>query len=221
MTASELINSEIQPLQLQDTAQTAIKWMDEFKVEYLPVTDGENYCGQLSENAIYDSNIVNSKISDFDLEHKDFFVLEHQHIYELLKLSIERQIMNIPILNENLSYLGIVTMSKTTHAIAKMMGSHLPGGIIVLNMIEKDYSLHEISRLIESENAKIISSFLTYDEFDSHKINVTLKVNQDDLGRLVLTFERFGYNVMAQFHKTEMVGNEMERLDNLMRFINI
>lgn len=221
MTAQELINQEIPPLQLTDSAQTAIKWMDEYKVDYLPVTDGGSFCGQLSETSIYDSNIVNCKISDFKLEHSDFTVDADQHIYELLKLSIDRQVMNVPVLDDNGKYLGIVTMSSTTHTIARMMGSHLPGGVLVLNMLEKDYSLHEISRLIEADNAKILSTFLTYDERDPLYVNVTLKMNRDDLGRAVATFERFGYNVTAQFHQSELVGNELERLDNLMRFINI
>ena len=56
---------------------------------------------------------------------------------------------------------------------------------------------------------------------DKGKIKLTLKINQDDLSRIVATLERFGYRVIARYRETKREDEGKERIDLLMRYLNI
>ncbi|WP_237717836.1 hypothetical protein [Pontibacter sp. BAB1700] len=45
MIAEELINQMIPPLKLYDTVDKALRWMDEFRVNELPVSRNRKYMG--------------------------------------------------------------------------------------------------------------------------------------------------------------------------------
>jgi len=85
----------------------------------------------------------------------------------------------------------------------------------------KDYSLSEISRLIEAEDAKILSSSIKDDDFDKTMLRLTLKINQIDLSRIVATLERFGYKIIARYQESNVTDNQKERLDILLKYLDI
>ena len=91
----------------------------------------------------------------------------------------------------------------------------------MLSMDLIDYSLAEICRYIEENNAKVLGSTLVEDPMDKGKIKLTLKINQDDLSRIVATLERFGYRVIARYRETKREDEGKERIDLLMRYLNI
>ena len=92
---------------------------------------------------------------------------------------------------------------------------------MVISMKQIDYSLAELSRLIESENAKILSCTVKEDELDSEKVKLTLKINQKNLSHIVATLERFNYKIIARFQESDVNKGEKEKLDQLLRFLDI
>ncbi|MBL0104944.1 MAG: hypothetical protein IPP51_14995 [Bacteroidetes bacterium] len=52
MIAKELINDSFPPLKLSDSGLKALNWMEEFRLEHLPIVDGVNYIGLASEEDI-------------------------------------------------------------------------------------------------------------------------------------------------------------------------
>jgi hypothetical protein len=84
-----------------------------------------------------------------------------------------------------------------------------------------DYSMFEISRIIEGENAKILSSFITNDPLDDSKIKLTLKLDKTELRHIKATLERFGFKLIDHFQEETSVSGEQDRIDNLLRFLNI
>jgi hypothetical protein len=104
---------------------------------------------------------------------------------------------------------------------SKMMSIEKAGSIIVLEMTIHDYSLHEISGIVESNNAKILTSYIT--DFDnSTQINVTVKVDVTDIASILQTFERYNYNVKASFLAEDMLKVfYQDRYDSFINFLNI
>jgi hypothetical protein len=81
--------------------------------------------------------------------------------------------------------------------------------------------LAEISRLVEENHAKILSSIIKEDPLDPGKIRLTLKINQADMSRIVATLERFNYKVIGRYQETKPIENERERIDMLLRYLDI
>jgi hypothetical protein len=97
----------------------------------------------------------------------------------------------------------------------------MPGGILVLSMDLIDYSLAEISRYVEENKAKVISSTMTEDPMDKGKIKLTLKINQTDLKRIVATLERFNYKVIGRYQENAEASGEKDKIDLLLRYLDI
>jgi DNA-binding MarR family transcriptional regulator len=95
------------------------------------------------------------------------------------------------------------------------------GGILVIAVSVNDYSLSEISRLVESNQAKILSVIVESDPYSPQRLFVHLKINEKDLSRIVATLERFEYQVIEVHQTTNTISLDKERLDMLMKYLGI
>ena len=86
-------------------------------------------------------------------------------------------------------------------------------------MSNNDYSLTEIASIIESNNTKILSSYII-SKPNSTNIEVTIKLNKQDITAIIKDFERRGYKVNASYKEEESDGDFLERYESLMRFLN-
>jgi len=221
MIAEDLVNHMIPPLKETDDAHKAIVWMEEFRCNYMPVVDDGKLMGFLSEEIILEANDIEKRVKDFDLAGVNCYVHLDTHFYDILKVATDNKLPMVAVLNEDESYCGVITVQDTLTSFAQTAAVQLPGGILVLSMNHIDYSLAEISRLLEENHAKILSSILKEDPLDNGKIRLTLKINQLDLSRIVATLERFGYRVIGRYQESRPVGDEKERIDMLLRYLDI
>ena len=105
------------------------------------------------------------------------------------------------------------------YSIAKSATIQSPGGVIVLQMNNNDYSLTEIASIVESNNTKILSSYIISIP-DSTNIEVTIKLNKQDVNAIIKDFERRNYTVSASYKDEEADRDFSERYESLMRFLN-
>jgi hypothetical protein len=221
MIAEELINHMIPPLKPSDDAHKAIVWMEEFRCNHLPVVEASMLMGFLSEEIILESNDIDKRVSDFELVGKDCFVKLDAHLYDILRVAADYKLQIVAAVNDSKQYMGVITVQDMMTSFAQTAAVQMRGSILVLSMDLIDYSLAEISRYVEENNAKVISSTLGEDPLDKGKIRLTLKINQTDISRIVATLERFGYRVIGRYQETISEDDNKERLDMLMKYLNI
>lgn len=221
MIAEELINQMIPPLKISDSVEKAVRWMEEFRVNQLPVVKNRQYKGMITEDDIVEKNLYGVTLDTLEIGYEKVFAMHYQHFYNVMELAIRNKIQVVPVLDEHQEFLGVITVNDTIAAFGQMSALQGQGGILVLSMNERDYSLTEISRHVEENNAKILSAYVSPDETDGHKIKVTLKINRTDLNRIIATFERFDYRIVAQFQDAAEVKDDQDRLDLLMKYLNI
>lgn len=221
MIAEDLINQMIPPLKATDDAHKAIVWMEEFRCIHMPVVENGKLLGFISEEIIMESNDIEKKLKDFDLVGKLCYVHMSAHFYDILKVAADNKLQMVCVLDEEEIYTGVITVQDTLTSFAQTAAVQMPGAILVLSMNHNDYSLAEISRLIEENHARILSSIIKEDPLDPGKIRLTLKLNEIDLSRIVATFERFNYRVIGRYQETKPMGTEKERIDMLLRYLDI
>ncbi len=221
MIALELINHMIPPLKLSDDGHKAIVWMEGLRTNQLPVVEKGRFLGFLSEEIILEENDKTRLVSEYDLYAEHSFVYDHQHFYDIIKMAAEHEIQMVAVLNEKGGFSGVVPIEDTIAAFAQSTAVQETGAILVVSMNHRDYSLAEISRIVEGENARILSSCLTSDHADPAKVRVTLKINQLELSHITATMERFGYKIIGRFQEVESKSNDQERYDMLMKYLNI
>ncbi|MBT1706005.1 CBS domain-containing protein [Chryseosolibacter indicus] len=221
MIAEDLINHMIPPLKGSDDAHKAIVWMEEFRCTYLPVVDNNRLLGFISEEIILETNDIEKHVGDFNLAGLSCYVHLDTHFYDILKVATDNKLQMVAVLNDDQQYAGVITVQDTLTSFAQTAAVQMPGAILVLSMNYVDYSLSEISRLIEENHAKILSSIIKEDPLDPGKIRLTLKINQTDMTRIVATLERFNYKVIGRYQESRPVENERERIDMLLRYLDI
>jgi CBS domain-containing protein len=220
MRAQELISELIPPLKYSETGEKALNWMNEFRVSHLPVVKGNEYIGLLSENDVYDMPDPAMKLEECFVNLPKPFIYENRHVYEVMKMIADLKITVVPILDENNEYIGCTDLLFLMSQITAVISIKEPGGILVLVMNIHDYSLTEIARIVEENNAKILSSYITSLP-DSTEIEVTIKINSTDLDRIIHTFNRYDYTIKASFAKGNFADDLKRRYDELMNYLNM
>ena len=219
MQASDLISQSLISLHPDDDGLRAISLMEELRVNHLPVVRNGFYLGILSEKEIL--NWDNEK--EFIEEHLEEItapsVISTQHLFDIIEELEKFSLTVIPVLDEEKHYLGSITNRKLLYTIAKSTSIQSNGGVIVLRMNQNDYQMSEIASIVEDNNTKILSSYITSIP-DVLQIELTLKLNTMDINSIVKDLERFDYNVFASFNTQETNDDFTDRYESLMRFLN-
>lgn len=220
--AEDLLNQMVPPLKVTDSTEKAARWLEEFHVGQLPVLDDRLYRGLVTEADLIDQEGEGRLLGSLQLQYADVHVQHDQHFYNIIELAVQNNIQLVPVLDDQHEYLGVVTISDTLAAFGKIPVASGQYGIIVLSMEERDYSLTQISRYVEENDAKILSAHVAQDEHDPYRIRLTLKLNTPNIARVIATLERFNYSITAQFSGAgEPNEDEQERYDALLRFLNV
>lgn len=220
MIASELIVDLLPPLKPKETCEKAMKWMSEFKLSHLPVVNGNEFVGIVSEENLYDLNNPSAPIVESGAQLIKTFVHADDHIFEVMKAMSENNLTIVPILDKQDNYIGATTLSHLMNLTTNTTSVKEPGGVIVLEVNENDYSLAQIAQIVESNNAKILSSYITSSP-ESTKMEITLKINVQDLGRIIQTFERYEYSIIESYQENDDDDDLQNRYDQLMKFLDL
>ncbi|MEM9297003.1 MAG: CBS domain-containing protein [Bacteroidota bacterium] len=221
MIAEELINHMIPPLKQKDDAHKALVWMEELRCNELPVVRDGHFLGFITEDMIMEANDAEKLIETFDKIGKQCVLGSGSHMYDVIKMAAENEMKMVSVQDHANTYMGVITVQDTINSMAQSIAIQMPGSILVLSIPHIDYSLSQISRLVEENNAKILSSSVKEDDVDSGQLRVTLKINKPDLAQIVATYERFGYKVIGRFQESQIVEKDKEKLDMLFRFLDI
>ena len=219
MRAENLLSDTLVPLKTSDTGEEALSIMSDFYVRHLPIVNNEQLLGLISEDDVLEHD-VSEPVGSYRLSLQFPPVRGTDHIYEVIRLLAEFDLTTIPVVDLESNYLGLITLEDVLNYFAKSASFTEPGSILVLELHRQDYSLAEMSRLVESERAAVLSAFVTSD-LSSSQIEVTLKINRQDIQSVVATFERFGYVIKASFSERYFSDTLLERFDSLMTYLNV
>jgi len=221
MIANDLISEIIPSLKTSDTGQTALNWMEIFRISHLPIVNNQDFLGLISDTDIYDMNQPEEPIGNHELTLLKPYVTDNQHLFEVIGLAARLKLSVVPVLDTSNHYKGVITTSDLIRHIAGISSMDQPGGIIVLELIERDYSLSQIAQIVEGNNIKVLSMYIT-SPTESTRLEVTLKVNTTDLFALIRTFERYNYEVKTWVTTNDSIDRfYSERFDLLMKYLNM
>jgi acetoin utilization protein AcuB len=220
MLAIELINDVVPPVNTSDSIQKVIDRMVEFRVRHLPIVNEEQFLGLIAEDDLIEETDYQTPIGALALSLVNPYVLEDQHVYDVIRLFYEQQLTVVPVLDAKKNYLGLISINALTEYFASLASVAQPGGIIVLEINNKNNSLAHMSQIVESDNAQVLSSYVqTFP--DSTRMEVTLKVNKQDISAIISTFLRYEYTIKATFNHSGDNDNSKERYDSLMNYLNL
>jgi CBS domain-containing protein len=223
MIAERLISDSIPAVTLSDSGSKVLSLMDVFRVSHLPVVADLEYLGVISDKEIFDARDFDAPLSSFVTDQLlKPHIHPHQHIFEVAAVASGLGVTIVPVLSEEHNYLGSISRYDLCNQLTGLFSPNEPGGIVELQMCEKDYSLSQITQIIEGNDARILSLYTWKPGGSTTEINVTIKVNQLDLSGIIQTLSRYNYDIKATFmDQTPLKSLIDDRFDQFMRYINI
>jgi len=220
MYAQELISDSIPALRTSDTVQKVHERMAEYRVNHLPIVNDKQFLGLVSDEDLIEVQDTNAPVGSLSLSLHNPFVYEGQHIYDVIRLFYEQKLTLVPVLDTNNNYKGLISINTMMEYVATITSVKEPGGIIILEITNRNNSLAHISQIVESDNAQILSSYVQSFP-DSTKLEITLKLNRTDLSSIIASFLRYDYHVKATFNDTKSDDGSSDRYDQLMNYLDI
>jgi len=220
MVAAELITNAIPPIHTSDSIQKVFGRMIEFRVRHLPIVNEEQFLGLIAEADMVAETDTTCAVGSLALSLINPYVFAGQHVYDVIRCFYEQKLTVVPVLDAKKNYLGMISINTMNDYFAQFTSAAEPGGIIVLEISNKNNSLSHMAQIVESDNAQILSSYVrTFPE--STKMEVTLKVNKQDISTILATFLRYEYEIKATFNHTEANDDSMDRFDSFMNYLNM
>ncbi|MDP1620832.1 MAG: CBS domain-containing protein [Bacteroidales bacterium] len=221
MIAKELITSHVVPLKAANSGAFALSLMEEARLSHLPIVEGHDFMGLISDKEILAMNEPDHEIGSYKITLNRGSVTGDQHIYEVLRVYSSLKLSMLPVVTDKNQYIGAILLPTLVYSLAELIGLSNPGGIIIIEINDKDYNLTDIVQIVESNDTKILSCFVTSNP-DTTKLEVTIKVNRMDIGPLLQTFFRLDYFVKASWSKEDSYSEGLQdRFDALMNYLNI
>jgi acetoin utilization protein AcuB len=220
MLAVELITTTIPQLQLNDSVGKALQLIKSYRVTHLPVVTEEKFLGLICEDDLLDAS--NEKQTILTLQ-EDFIpgaVSDNEHFLQAVNFSNKIQSTIVPVTNEDRQLLGVVTHQALLTALGNFSGAQEIGGLIILEMERIQFSISQISKIVESNEATIFHLNTTVQP-ETGLLTVTLHLNKKELSAIVASFERYEYNVIYYFGEEKFENEIHSNYRHLMNYLDI
>lgn len=216
MHARSIINEELIALKPGDTLEQALRAMDEFKVEHLPVAADGRFLGLVAEQHLLDQEGEAVFLTNVQL--MPVMVAPGQHFLEVVDVLCEANVSVVPVVEDGM-LLGCTDRAYLWKAFHHSLTPYSEGSILTLEVPWKDYSLAQVSHRVESEGIKILQ-VLVSDGAQAENAEIALRLSTRDIEPLIDSLRRHGYDVRA-FYRAEEYAEEMKRrLAAFMRYMN-
>jgi CBS domain-containing protein len=198
MIATELIDAGILPLKLNDTVEVALHLMQDAGVEALPVVEDKKLLGTIRYSDIAEEN-SKQKIQQFISMNSIPAAFYNMHILQLLPVFASQKSTICTVVSQEEEYLGVIKLIDLMSA-PEIQGINMPGAIFSILIQPNDYSLSDLSRLVEGNDAKIIYLSLSQAANQPGSLLLTMKLNITHVNKVLSALERFKYQVLSVYN---------------------
>ncbi|MES2618202.1 MAG: hypothetical protein V4613_09995 [Bacteroidota bacterium] len=220
MIAEEYLTTVLEPLKINDTVAIAYEKLHKVHCEILPLVDDNRLLNYIGYQQL-DNRDHNDRLSELPLYHPVLpSILPQQHIFDALKQLKSLQLPMLAVQNEEGHYIGILKTSEIVSILSKSLSISSAGSIIVLKILPQNYSLSDLARIIEYNDAKILGVF-TFEIEDRSELEVHIKLNTTMLKNILATLERYDYSISQYFSREDLIDDIDSRYQNLMKFLDI
>ena len=218
MQLTNYITNDFKPLSPNDTVDMAVVLFDNFSMDFLPIVEGDKLVGCLPFDfnlGIEEKRLVGEYLNTEEL----FSVNRNDNLIDALRILGINDSNTVFVISDNNDYLGYVTQYDVMSSLSNTPFFSELGGVILIKKSIKEYSISEISQIVESENAKILGVLIT--DFIGDEVVLTVKVDRMRLGTIEASLKRFGYIVLESYHENKNIDDLQDRYDSLMSYLNV
>jgi acetoin utilization protein AcuB len=218
MNIGQLI-SPVPTLKPEDNGNKALDLMDENKLAELPVVSEDSYIALVKESDILDWDKPHLPLNESGFLHYKPAINISCHPFDAVRIAHDMNLSVLPVVDNTQKYIGAVTKDGLLRYVAENSGINKPGGIIVLEILPRNYTLYEIARICENEDVMIQN--LQVHTNEQGVLEVTIKLNKTSIDAVVASFERHNYHVKEVYGENATNDDIEDKYNLLMNYINM
>lgn len=216
MISSQYIKDTI-ALRPSDSVEAVIGLFVQYHVGQLAVVEKSTLIGIVSIIDIAGCE-ADETIADY-IQKQGFPVIgEQTDALESIRLMVAHNAECAAVVTIKGEFVGMIYLRDVAAIFASGI-THQPGATITLSMHPRNYSLFEIARLVESNDAKILHFFITHPNENDQEISLTLRLNVTYIGKILNAFERFNYQVTAVFNAEQSDDDIESKFKYLINYL--
>jgi len=219
MRCGQLISPDALPLSASDTVATALHRMAALGLRQYPLAEGGRLSGIVWEEDLLDLD-ADQPLGTLEPSARMVTVHGDDPFLNAVRACQEGSLDMVPVLDTTDSLLGVVTRDTLFPELARLCGATEPGALIVLGMAPADYSVAEINRIVESNDA-VVTHLNTVPGPAGQAMQVHLRLNRADVASIVAAFRRHDYEIHYQPGEDWIHDELRTNLDHLLTYLNI
>ena len=214
----DYINTDFKPIDSNETIASVQDFFVELAFSHFPVMSEGVYLGSLASDDI-ETFDADKLVSDYRYTLEGFFVRTGDIWLDVLEVFAKNHTNIVPVLDENNLYVGYYELEDIMKFFHETPFLKEPGGIIVVRKSIIDYSMSQITQIVESNNGKLLGLFIS--EADVESVQVTMKISLGAMNDIIQTFRRYNYEIISEHDEDNYINNLKERSDYLDKYLNI
>lgn len=218
MNINDYLSCDFKPIDSQETIEMVKDFFIDLNFSHFPIVEEGIYIGNIASDDIetFDND---KKVIDYKYTLEPFFTRSNAVWLEVLEIFAKNHSNLVPVLNEENQYVGYYVVDDIMSFFHQTPFLKEPGRIIKIKKGILDYSMSQITQIVESNNGKLLGLFMSEAEGDT--IEVTLKITLGAINEIVQTFRRYGYEITSEHLEDNYINNLKERSDYLTKYLDM
>ena len=215
---TEYITNDFKAIDSHDSIAAIQDFFSELNFSHFPIVEEGVYIGSIASDDIetFDSD---KKASDYRFTLEGFFTRTNTMWLDVLEVFAKNHTNLVPVLDENNTYVGYYEIEDIMKFFHETPFLKEPGGIIVVRKPILDYSMSQITQIVESNNGKLLGLFIS--EANVESVELTMKITLGAMNEIIQTFRRYNYEIISEHQEDNYINNLKERSDYLDKYLNI
>lgn len=215
---NDYITNDYKAINSQETIAEVQDFFAEVSYSHFSVIDEGIYIGCIAADDIetFDSD---KKVSDYKYTLEGFFARKNMIWLDVLEVFAKNHTNVVPVLDEENNYTGYYELEDIVKFFHETPFLKEQGGIIIIEKSILDYSMSQITQIVESNNGKLLGLFVS--EASADKIQITLKIALGGMNEIIQTFRRYNYEIISEHQEDNYLNNLKERSEYLDKYLNM
>jgi Mg/Co/Ni transporter MgtE len=215
---SNYLNNDFRALNGEEIVSDVQDFFLDANFSHFPVIDDQIFIGNIACDDLetFDSD---KKIKEYRYALEVFFVRENAIWIDVLEIFAQNHSTILPVLNENNNYIGYYEITDVINLLYETPFLMESGAVIIVEKEAKNYSMSQIVQIVESNNAKLLGTFLS--NYKEDKVQITIKIASGGVNEIVQSFRRYEYEIISQHEEDNYLANLKERSEYLDKYLNL
>jgi len=212
------ITNDFRAIDSQETIASVQDFFADLNFSHFPVLENGTFIGSIAADDV-ETFDIDKKAIDYKYTLERFFARKSMLWLDVLEVFAKNHTNTIPIIDENNNYIGYYEMEDIMKFFQETPFLKEQGGIIIVQKGLLDYSMSEVTQIVESNNGKILGCFVS--EADLENVQITIKIGVGPMNEIIQTYRRYGYEIISEHQEDTYINSLKERSDYLDKYLNI